>query len=61
MSGSFVGYARVSSLDQSHTIQVQRLKDAGCVKVFSEKKSGTTQNGRTALDECLNYLRDGIH
>jgi DNA invertase Pin-like site-specific DNA recombinase len=59
MFGSLVGYARVSSLDQSHTIQVQRLKDAGCVKVFSEKKSGATKEGRTSLDECLNYLREG--
>ena len=56
---ALVGYARVSTLDQDHTTQLERLKEAGCDKVFSEKKSGTTKAGRTALDECLNYIREG--
>ncbi len=56
---ALVGYARVSTLDQDHTTQIDRLKQAGCEKVFSEKKSGTTKKGRTALDECLNYIREG--
>lgn len=56
---ALVGYARVSTLDQDHTTQIERLKQAGCEKVFSEKKSGTSKKGRAALDECLNYIREG--
>lgn len=56
---TLVGYARVSTLDQDHTTQLERLQAAGCTKVFSEKKSGTSQEGRTALDDCLNYIRGG--
>ena len=56
---ALVGYARVSTLDQDHTIQIDRLKGAGCERVFSEKKSGTSKKGRTALDECLGFIREG--
>ena len=56
---ALVGYARVSTTDQDHATQVERLGVAGCTKVFSEKKSGTTQKGRTALEECLDYIKDG--
>ena len=59
MNMALVGYARVSTLDQDHTTQIERLKAAGCEKIYSEKKSGTTQKGRTALDECLSYIREG--
>ncbi|GIU51544.1 integrase [Shewanella sairae] len=56
---SLVGYARVSSSDQDLTIQHQALKSAGCKKIFSEKESGSRQEGRIQLDACLNYLREG--
>ena len=55
----FVGYARVSCLDQDHTTQIERLKSANCKKIFSEKKSGTTKKGRTELDECIEFMREG--
>ena len=54
---SKVGYARVSSTGQS--LEVQLTKLATCDKVFSEKKSATSTNGRTALADCLTYLREG--
>ena len=54
-----VGYARVSSTDQNLTIQLEALKNAGCKKIFSEKKSGTTKKDRTAFDECMEYIREG--
>jgi DNA invertase Pin-like site-specific DNA recombinase len=54
-----VGYARVSTLDQDHTTQIDRLKAVGCEKIFSEKKSGTTKAGRAALDDYLGFLREG--
>lgn len=56
---SLVGYVRVSSLDQDTTTQFERVTGANCEKVFSEKQSGTTTKGRTALTECLEYLREG--
>ena len=57
--GVLVGYARVSTLDQDHSLQSDRLKIVGSEKIFSENKSGTTKKGRTALTECLDYMREG--
>ena len=54
-----IGYARVSSTGQSLDIQEEALKAAGCDKVFSEKRSGTTQGNREALEEAIEYARDG--
>ncbi|OQX08377.1 MAG: DNA invertase [Thiothrix lacustris] len=57
--GALVGYARVSTTDQDHTTQVARLQAMGCNRIFSEKKSGTKTEGRTALQECLSWVREG--
>ena len=54
-----VGYARVSTTDQSLDIQLEALKNAGCEQIFSEQVSGTSKKGRTKLSECLKYLRKG--
>ena len=54
---SQVGYARVSSTGQSLEVQLNKLQH--CNKVFSEKKSATSTNGRTELKDCLSYLREG--
>lgn len=54
-----VGYARVSTIDQNLDIQLDALRKAGCKKIFSEKKSGTSKKDRTAFDECMNYIREG--
>ena len=54
-----VGYARVSSTSQSLELQEEQLADSGCEKLFSEKMSGTTAKGREALQECLDWLREG--
>src|SRR5262249_33551890 len=35
------------------------LKAAGCIVIRSEKKSGTTREGRTELDTLLEFLREG--
>lgn len=53
-----VGYARVSSEDQDLTVQIEQLKAAGCAKIFSEKRSGSSRE-RPELDRCLTYVRDG--
>ena len=56
---SLVGYVRVSALDQNSTTQTERVNGAGCERLFSEKQSGTTTKGRTALTECIEYMREG--
>jgi DNA invertase Pin-like site-specific DNA recombinase len=56
---SIIGYARVSTTDQDYNLQVSILKTAGCIKIFAEKKSGTSRNNREELDLCLDYLRSG--
>lgn len=53
------GYARVSSVDQDHAAQVERLRAAGCEVIRSEKVSGTTRDGRTELETLLAFLREG--
>jgi len=53
-----VGYARVSSTGQSLAVQLDKLKAAGCDRVYQEKKSGTTDN-RPELKKALHYLREG--
>lgn len=53
------GYARVSSTDQDTSIQEAALRAAGCDVVRSEKRSGTTRQGRTELDGLLEFLRAG--
>ena len=55
---SIIGYARVSSIGQSLTVQNDKLIAYGCEKIYQEKVSGTTAN-RTKLKSCLNYLREG--
>ena len=44
------GYARVSTTDQDLSIQEAALAAAGCTVVRSEKRSGTTTEGREELD-----------
>jgi len=52
-----VGYARVSSVGQKLDIQIEKLKDYGCTKIYQEKISGVDQN-RPELIKCLDYVRD---
>ena len=53
-----IGYARVSTGDQSIYMQKQALKQAGCEKVFSDTASGV-RTDRTGLDNAMNQLRAG--
>jgi DNA invertase Pin-like site-specific DNA recombinase len=52
-----VGYARVSSFGQDLEVQLEKLKQAGCAKIFREKRSGV-DTGRPQLREALEYLRE---
>jgi DNA invertase Pin-like site-specific DNA recombinase len=56
--GDLMGYARVSTSDQDATLQLDALKAAGCVKVFTDKASGKLDR-RPQLDRLLDQLRPG--
>jgi hypothetical protein len=53
-----IGYARVSTKDQSLDLQVDALKNAGCEQVFREVASGA-KTARPVLDDVLSRLREG--
>ena len=51
-----VGYARVSTQDQSPELQLDALQKAGCERIFVEKASGA-QRGRPELKAALGFMR----
>lgn len=53
-----VGYARVSTLDQDLSLQLDALAAAGCSKVFEDRASGARAD-RAGLQTALEYVRDG--
>src|SRR5258706_1292665 len=53
------GYARVSTLDQDLSIQLDVLTVAGYTVVRSEKVTGTSTDGREELATLLQFLREG--
>jgi DNA invertase Pin-like site-specific DNA recombinase len=54
----FIGYARVSTADQTLDLQKDALEKAGCTKIFTDTACGAKAE-RTGLDEALNYVRSG--
>jgi DNA invertase Pin-like site-specific DNA recombinase len=52
------GYARVSTLDQDASLQMDELNAYGCDRVFVDKASGKLES-RPALDAMLGQLRAG--
>jgi DNA invertase Pin-like site-specific DNA recombinase len=53
-----IGYARVSTHDQTLALQQDALHKAGCNKFFTDTASGA-KTERIGLDEALNYVRRG--
>lgn len=53
-----IGYARVSTQDQSPALQTDALVAAGCEQVFHEKATGATRE-RPELVACLRTMRKG--
>lgn len=57
-SSTLIGYARVSTQDKHTDLQLDALRDAGVVRIFQEKASGTRED-RPELAAVLDYLRPG--
>jgi DNA invertase Pin-like site-specific DNA recombinase len=53
-----IGYARVSTQEQTLNLQKDALQKAGCTKIFTDTASGA-KTERIGLDEALNYVRKG--
>ena len=53
-----VGYARVSTQEQTLDLQVDALKQNGCEQIYTDKISGIKMI-KPAFEEMLNYLREG--
>jgi DNA invertase Pin-like site-specific DNA recombinase len=53
-----IGYARVSTTEQTLNLQQDALTKAGCNKIFTDTASGA-KTERIGLDEALNYVRKG--
>lgn len=56
---ALVGYARVSSIQQDLTEQIEALKAFGCEKIFSGKHSGKAKDNQEQLNKMLDYIREG--
>lgn len=53
-----IGYARVSTQDQTPQLQLDALKAVGCERVFVEKASGAKRD-RPELMASLDFMREG--
>jgi DNA invertase Pin-like site-specific DNA recombinase len=54
-----IGYARVSSADQSLDLQRDALTRAGIDKMFEEKRSGRSADDRPELQAAIEFAREG--
>src|SRR5437870_4125695 len=53
-----IGYARVSTQDQTLNLQKDALEKLGCIKIFTDTASGAKAE-RIGLEEALEYVREG--
>ncbi len=53
-----IGYARVSTLEQTLALQQDALTQAGCERLFTDTASGSLAE-RPGLDEALDFARPG--
>jgi DNA invertase Pin-like site-specific DNA recombinase len=53
-----VGYARVSTLEQNVSLQIDALKKVGCQRIFRDKVRGAKAE-RPGLHEAIEFHREG--
>lgn len=53
-----IGYARISSDDQTLTVQIEQLTQLGCEKVFQDTGSGKNTD-RAELEKMIDFAREG--
>ncbi|KWE37928.1 recombinase family protein [Burkholderia territorii] len=56
ITGRRIGYARVSTDDQSLELQLQALRIAGCTRIFTDHGVSGAAFSRPGLDRALAYL-----
>lgn len=56
---ALIGYARVSTADQTIDGQRDALTAAGCARIFSDEGVSGSLRDRPALAEALDYMREG--
>ncbi|MGN7201154.1 recombinase family protein [Arthrobacter sp. SAFR-044] len=54
-----IGYARVSTAEQSAELQTRALKEAGCERIFTDHGVSGSRASRPELDRMLDHLRKG--
>lgn len=54
-----IGYARVSTEDQNMALQINALKAAGCVKIYTDQGYSGSLNSRPGLDKAMRQLTSG--
>lgn len=54
-----IGYARVSTIDQSLDLQNDSLEKAGCEKIFTDHGVSGAKTERPGLDKALDQIRKG--
>ncbi|MFF1417046.1 recombinase family protein [Streptomyces sp. NPDC058280] len=60
-TGSLVGYARMSTKGQLLDRQIHALTEVGCIRIFSDKKSGKNlREGDTLVVPSLDRLGSSI-
>src|SRR5881394_2630286 len=53
-----IGYARISTQEQTLNLQQDALEKIGCTKIFTDVMSGAKAE-RKGLQEALAYVREG--
>jgi len=54
-----IGYARVSTDDQHPEAQEERLKNAGCTRIYTDHGASGAKASRPEWDKCLERLEPG--
>ncbi|HAP91498.1 MAG TPA: resolvase [Arthrobacter bacterium] len=58
LNPTLIGYARVSTTEQSVDLQLDALNTAGCFRIWTDYASGATQ-ARPQWQDCLDHLQPG--